>query len=151
MTRRCTHEASDCCCCCPSKPEPICCPLATGFIEPLYCEQRRIDLSNASPIELTNGFRIFFNNALSAFPQEPFCSNLTGDTDFDTPTVEVLFNPNIQAELLNRGICPMVVWAVNNGFPTLVRLSPGSSCPVTILPTPSVSCLAYVMCVDSTL
>ncbi|WHZ05752.1 hypothetical protein QNH48_14485 [Neobacillus sp. YX16] len=77
------------------------------------------------------------------------CDNLTADPEFSTPTVEELANPSVQAELENRGICPMVVWALNNGVLTLVRLEPGSVQPVIILPTPSESCLAYTICLDN--
>lgn len=128
------------------------CPRATDPNEPPECEQRRIDLSNESPIDLANGFRIFFSNQLTSGTvalTPAFCDNLTADAAFDTPTVEDLENPFVQAELESRGICPMVVWAINNGEPTLVRLEPGSVQPVIILPTPSESCLAYTICIDN--
>ncbi|WHZ05741.1 hypothetical protein QNH48_14420 [Neobacillus sp. YX16] len=124
----------------------ICPPVTDYPNEPHECRQRRIDFALDSPIALNNGMRISFPNIIGEFPQLATCDNLTGDPEFSTPTVEELANPFVQAELSNRDICPMVVWALNNGVPTLVRLESGSVQPVIILPTLSESCPAYIFC-----
>jgi hypothetical protein len=123
------------------------CPRATEPNEPPECEPIRADFANDSPILLNNGWQVGFFNNLAEFPPAIFCSNNFGP-GFHSPTVEELQDPFVQAELLNRGLCPMVVWALSNGVPTLVKLRPGTAQPVKILPTPSESCLAFTMCIS---
>lgn len=123
-------------------PPPVCCN------EKPECELRRADLTSDSPIPLDNGWTLAFVNMLDGFPQDVnICRNTFLD-DSTIATVEQLNNPFVQQELVERDICPMVVWALNNGTPTLVKLSPGNSHPVKILPTPSLSCRAYRICIN---
>ncbi|MHB8129055.1 MAG: hypothetical protein ACYDEX_08670 [Mobilitalea sp.] len=124
------------------------CPQAVCGNEKPECELQRADLANDSPFTLNNGWTFGFFNKLETFPQDPnLCRDSFGGTT-TIATVEQLNNPFVQQNLLDRGICPMVVWALNNGVPTLVKLTPGSSHPVKTLPTPSLFCLAYRICID---
>ncbi|MGG4167651.1 hypothetical protein ABEW00_09205 [Rossellomorea vietnamensis] len=141
-------KTNSCKCCCPHKPKPIC-PPATHCNEKPGCEARRVQFASDSPVALNNGWTIAFVNTLEGFPPDP---NICRNTFFDDSTIArvvELENPFVQQELLDRlGSCSVVVWATNNGIPTLVKLKPGSVHPVKILPTPSLSCLAYRICIN---
>jgi hypothetical protein len=69
---------------------------------------------------------------------------------FHIPTVAELEDPAVRNTLLVMfGMCPVVVWAINNGVPTLVKIIPGNNDPIIILPTPSLSCLAFGICFNT--
>lgn len=125
------------------------CPPPVCRNEKPECEQRRQQIAQASPVFALNAWTISFVNKLEGFPQDPnICRNTFFD-DSTIATVEQLENSFVQQVLLNMlDSCPVVVWATNNGVPTLVKLTPGSAHPVKILPTPSLSCLAYRICIN---
>ena len=63
---------------------------------------------------------------------------------FGTVTIEelTLIIPDLPVNL-----CPMLVWAIVNGEPTLVCVNPGSANPVTVVDTLSLKCKGYRICV----
>ncbi|RFU69432.1 hypothetical protein D0469_09420 [Peribacillus saganii] len=140
-----------------------CCPPVTKHKEPSVCEQRRADFAAASPVELGNNFRLYFENTLvtSTVAQAPsHCDNLTGDPEFDLATEADLNNPFVRQELkarltANGVVCSMVIHVVDaDGNPALAKIKPGSKRFYKILPVKPVSCLAtclaFTLCVDNT-
>ena len=129
-------------------PPPIC------PNEPPECKLRRTEI-NGDIFNAANGFQIAFINELQTYaqtqdPTSPLsCEGMFG-AGFHLSPVAELEDPAVRNTLLEMfGLCPVVVWATNNGVPTLVKIIPGSNDPERILPTPSLSCLAFAICINS--
>ncbi|MEI2330644.1 hypothetical protein [Priestia megaterium] len=138
-----------CCCCysCPQPPIPNPCPNPTLPNEPPECETRRQTFANFSPyfrFDL-NLFYYFFND-LSTFEEAHNHCAMLG-TEYRPPTIQE-FNA-IKNDFDAAGLCTMLVWVTTivNGrqTPTLVSYVPGQS--AVIVPTPSLFCRGYVVCV----
>ena len=130
------------------------CPPPVCPHEPPECEQRRKEISG-DVFEADNGWQIGFVNVLQTYAQiqDPLnlfsCEGTFGGGWHISPMAE-LEDPSVRNTLLEMfGLCSVVVWATDNGVPTLVKVIPGSDEPARILPTPSLSCLAYSICINS--
>jgi len=140
---------------CKCKCHGCVCPPATTRKEPPECEQRRQDVSG-NVFDATNGWLIGFNNQLMDFNDTTdnlnpnSCEGFFGGGWHLAP-VEELVDPaasNTITEIL-QPCCPVLIWTTNAGIPTLAYILPG--CPefIKIVPTPSLSCLAYHVCINS--
>ena len=131
------------------------CPPATLPNEPPECEQRRQDVSG-DVFNAANGFQIGFVNQLMDFndttdPLNPFSCEGAFVGGFHLAPVEELVVPAVRdtvTEILQPG-CSVLVWTTINGIPTLAYILPGSPDFIEIVPTPSLSCLAYHICINS--
>ena len=129
-------------------PPPIC------PHEPPACKLRRTEISG-DIFNAANGWQIGFINELQTYaqtqdPTSPLSCEGTFGGGWHLSPVEELEIPAVRNTLLEMfGLCPIVVWATNNGVPTLVKIIPGSNDPERILPTPSLCCLAFSICINS--
>lgn len=131
------------------------CPPATTRKESPECEQRRQEVSG-DVFNADNGWQIGFVNELMNFNDTTdnsnpnSCEGVFGG-GFHLATVEEFDNPFVRdtvTEILQPG-CPVLVWTTNNGIPTLAYILPGCPDFIIIAPTPSLSCLAYHICINS--
>ena len=145
------------CCCCPcscscpkppSPPKPDPCPNSTLPNEPPECELRRQNFQAGNPytnFDFLFEYR-FFNELRDFNSSIQFCQNIV-PAGFRAITVQELAIISNDSKVNGEFLCPMLVWATNNGIPTLVFFAPGSTTPVSIVPTPSLFCRAYFFCV----
>jgi hypothetical protein len=123
------------------------CPLPTQPNEPPECEQRREQFEAGNPYQnlAINLVYSFFNELRDFNTSSQFCQEIPGG--FRPITVQELTSISNDLRVNQQPLCPMLVWATNNGVPTLTFVAPGSANPVTIVPTPSLNCPAYFFCV----
>ena len=146
--RKKTCSSEPCCCCpCPKPPKPDPCPNPTLPNEPPICEQRRAAFEANNPhLRFDLNLAYYFFNDLSTFEEAHNRCAILGP-EFRPPTIEE-FNA-IRNDFDAAGLCTMLVWVTTivNGIvtPTLVSYVPGQS--AVIVPTPSLFCRAYVVCV----
>ncbi|TYR80519.1 hypothetical protein FZC66_09080 [Priestia megaterium] len=136
-------------CCCPSPrpsalPYPIC-PCPTLPEEPLQCEQRREAFAARNPhfrFDL-NLVYYFLNNQATFAEASEACATLGEGFRLPSPQEVADMSTDFKA----AGLCPMLVWTINNGIPALVYVFPGDPNPVRLISTQSLSCRAYHFCV----
>jgi hypothetical protein len=101
------------------------------------CRQFRAQLAADSPILLPDGSHFVFLNRLTYFDTILcFEGKLANLKDLEAIS-RFLYSNKIH-------LCPITVWALNEGIPTLVRIRPGSHKPVRIIPISTPYHLAYV-------
>jgi hypothetical protein len=116
----------------------------------LQCDKQR-DKIHGHIFDTGLGWQVGFLNELTDYPENHSrgCETRFGPL-FHRATVEELNDSFTRLTLLEMlGNCPLEVWSTNNGVPTLVKVVPGSINPVRILPTPSLSFLAYTIFIDT--
>jgi hypothetical protein len=134
------------------------CPPPTLPNEPPECEQRREQISGVI-FNAPNGWQVGFINVLQDFaatvnPLNPnSCEGVFG-AGFHLARVEELLvlstlNTLRQMFTVNGQSCPVLVWSTISGIPTLVYVVPESPNPIIVVPTPSVFCPAYSICINS--
>jgi hypothetical protein len=139
------NQICHCCgCCftpCPPIPPPPMCPPITFPNEPPECALLRDNL-DGSTFQRGEFEFIFFENMGSFNDAITLCSQF--DPDAHLITVEEI---NLVSSVLgtSTGSCSTLLWATNNGIPTLAYLVPGS--PPIIVPPPSLDCRADTFCV----
>lgn len=135
-----------CSCCCLQKPQSIC-PPATPLYEESVCKIRReaFEAGNVhffdNPDPFGVDYEYYFVNELANALQP--CNDLPG---FSRSTIEEL--DLIKSTFLVDGkpLCPMLVWGIVNGEPMLINVDPLGG-PANVVPTPSLFCKAYRICV----
>jgi hypothetical protein len=133
------------------------CPPPTQPNEPPECELRRQQISG-DIFTATNGWEFGFVNVLLDFPSTIDETNLNSCVGFLggqmhlAPIEELLVISNDirQAFRVNgQPLCPMLIWSTIAGEPTLLLVDVESPIPFTIVATPSLSCPAYRICINS--
>lgn len=137
-------------------PSPVC-PPATQPNEPPECEQRRQQISG-DIFPASNGFQFGFINTLQDFPtiMDPLnpngCEGVFSGGWHLAPVEELLVISNdIRQGFRVNGqpLCPMLIWSTIGGVPTLVYVVLESPNPFIVVPTPSIFCPAYAICINS--
>ncbi|KRF52274.1 hypothetical protein ASG99_27970 [Bacillus sp. Soil768D1] len=136
----------------------MCCPPATQPNEPPECEQRRQQI-NGDVFNAANGFQFGLINVLQDFPTATNPANPNGcegvfGGGWHIPPIEelLLIENDIRQNFRVNGepLCPMLIWALVSGSPTLVYVVPESPFTIIVVPTPpSIFCLAYSLCINS--
>lgn len=133
------------------------CPPPTQPNEPPECELRRQQISGDN-FNASNGWQFGFVNVLQDFPTTidetnvNSCVGVFGGSHHLAPIEELLVISNDirQAFRVNgQPLCPMLIWSTIAGEPTLVFVDLESPNPFTIVPTPSIFCPAYHICINS--
>jgi hypothetical protein len=104
----------------------------------------RAQLAVASPIKLSDGTQIVFINKLQYYNSLLYINGIY-------PTINQL--NVIMKELNNNGyqLCPMIVWATQEGVPILVRVKPSVKNPTKKMYDSSYHHLAYAFIILSEL
>ena len=137
----------DSCSCCLPKPQPIC-PPATPLHEDSVCNLRRaaFEAGNIHFYDNPDPFGVdyeyyFFNKLVTA--QEP-CTEIPG---FVLPSIDELNLIKSSFLVDGKPICPMLVWGTTDGADRVLIYIDPLGPPATVVPTPSLFCLAYRICV----
>jgi hypothetical protein len=133
------------------------CPPPTQPNEPTECELRRQQISG-DIFNAPNGWQFGFVNVLLDFPSTidelnpNSCAGVFGGGFHLAPLEQLLVISNDirQAFRVNgQPLCPMLIWSTIAGEPTLLLVDVESPIPFTIVQTPSLSCPAYRICINS--
>jgi hypothetical protein len=139
----------------PPSPSPLC-PPATQPNEPPECALRRQEISG-DVFVATNGWEVGFVNVLEDYPTTINNSNVTscegvfGGGFHLAPVEELLVLRNTLRQMfsVNGQSCPVLIWSTIGGTPTLVYVVPESPNHIIVVPTPSIFCPAYHICINS--
>lgn len=117
------------------------CPPVTLPNEPPECATLRDNL-DGNPQPLGTFEFTFFDNMVTFNEANNFCPSPNPASHLATVEELALIGT---AFATSSGSCPTLVWATNNGIPTLAYIFQGS--PPIIVPPPSLDCRAAPICV----
>lgn len=123
------------------------CPNPTSNNEPPIAEELRQILSGNIFIADT-GVIYTFINQLTTYPPSPCQSCEAYSSGFyHIATVNDLRQNTEWLKVDTHYLYPMNVWALSNGKPAMVKVSPGSKKPIKIIKKVPTACPAYIICV----
>jgi hypothetical protein len=129
------------------------CPRPTQPNEPPECELRRQQI-DGRVFSASNGWQFGFVNVLQDFPTtidnaNPNSCEGTFGFGFHLASFEELLVISNDIRQGFQPLCPMLIWSTIAGEPTLVFVDLESPVPFIVVPTPSLLCPAYHICINS--